>query len=254
MVIGAQLYTIHDYTKDLVSFSESLKKIADIGYTKVQVSGTCPYEADWLKEELDKNRLECVITHVNPDSIKNDVKKVCRDHEIFGCKNIGIGSIGTVHVTDEHFDEFVKTYLPLAEKIKENGHKFFLHNHDMEFARSSDGKVYMDKFIETFPADLLGITFDTYWAQYAGADPALWIDKLKGRIECIHLKDMTIVNREQRMAPVGSGNMNFERIIERAEGAGVEYLLVEQDNCYGEDPFACLAKSYAYLTSLGLKA
>jgi hypothetical protein len=48
--------------------------------------------------------------------------------------------------------------------------------------------------------------------------------------------------------------MKFERIIERAEGSGVEYLLVEQDNCYGEDPFACLAKSYAYLTSLRLEA
>lgn len=254
MVIGAQLYTIHDYTKDLVSFSESLKKIADIGYTKVQVSGTCPYEAEWLKEELDKNRLECVITHINPSDIKSDVDKVCHNHDIFRCKNIGIGGIGYSNVTDETFNEFVSIYRPLAERIKENGHKFFLHNHHREFGRSADGRVFMYKFIEEFPSDVLGITFDTYWAQYAGADPSLWIDKLKGRIECVHLKDMTVVDGEQRMAPVGSGNMNFERIIEKAEGAGVEYLLVEQDNCYGESPFDCLKKSYAYLTSIGLKA
>ena len=254
MVIGAQLYTINGFTKTLDSFSESLKKIADIGYKVVQVSGTCPYEAGWLKEELDKNGLKCAITHIAPDKIKADVDSVCRDHDIFGCRNIGIGSIGASVVTDELFCEFVNTYLPLAKKMKENGHKLFLHNHHMEFARSSDGKVFMDKFIEEFPADILGITFDTYWAQYAGADPALWIEKLKGRIECIHLKDMTVVGREQRMAPVGSGNMNFERIIEKAEDAKVEYLLVEQDKCYEEDPFDCLAKSYAYLTSLGLKA
>ena len=47
--------------------------------------------------------------------------------------------------------------------------------------------------------------------------------------------------------------MDFERIIDAASGAGTEYLLVEQDDCYEEDPFECLRKSYAYLTSLGLK-
>ena len=34
--------------------------------------------------------------------------------------------------------------------------------------------------------------------------------------------------------------------------AGVEYMLVEQDRCYDEDPFDCLKKSYDYLKSLGL--
>jgi hypothetical protein len=63
-----------------------------------------------------------------------------------------------------------------------------------------------------------------------------------------------MVGSEQRMAPIGSGNMNFERIIESAEKAGTQYLLVEQDHCYDDSPFDCLARSYEYLTSLGLKA
>ena len=36
MLLGAQMYTVRDYTKDLNSFSETLKKIAAIGYTDVQ--------------------------------------------------------------------------------------------------------------------------------------------------------------------------------------------------------------------------
>lgn len=59
MKIGAQLYTVHDFTKDLDSLSESLKKVADMGYRTVQVSGTCKYDADWIREQLDKNGLEC---------------------------------------------------------------------------------------------------------------------------------------------------------------------------------------------------
>ena len=38
MKIGAQLYTLRDSCKDLESFAETLKKVADIGYTTVQVS------------------------------------------------------------------------------------------------------------------------------------------------------------------------------------------------------------------------
>ena len=40
-------------------------------------------------------------------------------------------------------------------------------------------------------------------------------------------------------------------VFEKAEGAGVEYMLVEQDDCYGEDPIACLARSYNNLHALG---
>ena len=57
---------------------------------------------------------------------------------------------------------------------------------------------------------------------------------------------------EQRMAPIGWGNLNFDAILAAAEDAGTEYLLVEQDNCYGEDPFCELKKSYQYLRSCGL--
>ena len=108
-------------------------------------------------------------------------------------------------------------------------------------------------YCEAIPAELMGITFDTYWAQFAGADPAKVLLDLKGRVECIHLKDMCATERNgNRMAPVGHGNMDFERILVSAEKAGSQYLLVEQDDCYGEDPFACMKKSFAYLQSLGL--
>ncbi len=53
MKIGAQLFTVHDYTKTLEGLEESLKKISEIGFKYVQVSGTCDYDAAWLKETLD---------------------------------------------------------------------------------------------------------------------------------------------------------------------------------------------------------
>ena len=58
---------------------------------------------------------------------------------------------------------------------------------------------------------------------------------------------------EKRYAPVGTGELDFEKIIKTSLDLGVEYAFVEQDDCYGEDPFVCLKKSYDYLTKMGLK-
>ena len=64
MIIGAQMFTVREFAKTVEDFAETLKKIADIGYTTVQVSGTCEFDPAWLKSELDKNGLQCVITHI----------------------------------------------------------------------------------------------------------------------------------------------------------------------------------------------
>ena len=81
MKIGAQLYTVREYTKTLDDFAETLKKVADIGYDTVQVSGTCAFEAEWLKEQLDKNGLVCAITHTAPGRICGETEKVIAEHK-----------------------------------------------------------------------------------------------------------------------------------------------------------------------------
>ncbi|MBE6667352.1 MAG: sugar phosphate isomerase/epimerase [Ruminococcaceae bacterium] len=252
MKIGAQLFTVRDFATNLEDFSETLKKIADIGYTTVQVSGTCEFEAEWLRDELAKNGLSCVLTHTKPDKMLDDPLKVCRDHDIFGCRNIGLGMMqNTKSGMPSAYAEFLKKFTPVINAFKDNGHKFFYHNHHVEFERDENGILYLDRMCEDFSADLFGITFDTYWAQVGGVDPATYLSKLAGRVECIHLKDLAIISREQRMAVVGEGNINFDRVFEVAERVGVEYMLVEQDNCYGENPFDCLTRSYKYLKAQG---
>ena len=255
MTLGAQLFTVRNFCKDLESFSETLKKVADIGYTTVQVSGTCEFEADWLAEQLKAVGLTCVLTHTKPDKILADPKKVCDDHKLFGCRNVGLGMIpGGKGLTEEKYADFVKNFKPAATEIVANGCKFFFHNHCEEFTAFADGTTTIDRMLRDFTPDELNFTLDTYWVQYGGCDPKEMLRKLKGRLECIHLKDMAIdpTTWEHRMAPVGSGNMNFPEIIKVAADCDVKYLLVEQDKCYDEDPFDCLKKSYDYLRSLGL--
>lgn len=44
MRIGAQFYTVRDFCKTTEALAETLKKVADIGYEYVQISGTCAYD------------------------------------------------------------------------------------------------------------------------------------------------------------------------------------------------------------------
>ena len=83
-----------------------------------------------------------------------------------------------------------------------------------------------------------------------GADVCDWIEKLADRIPCVHLKDMAVKGWEPIMAPVGEGNLPWEKILATLEKCGkTKYLLVEQDDCYGADPFECLAMSYRNLAA-----
>jgi sugar phosphate isomerase/epimerase len=151
---------------------------------------------------------------------------------------------------DGDYNRFVSEFKPVAKRIAKLGSRFMIHNHFYEFVRSANGKLYIEKMAEDFSPEELGFILDTYWVQYSGGDPAYWIRRLTGRVTCVHLKDMAYRDT-QRMAPVGSGNMNFGAILSACADAGSEYLLVEQDECYGEDPFECLKKSYRYLKSFG---
>lgn len=252
MKIGAQFYTLRDKCTTLEDFSESLKRVADIGYTEVQISGVCEYEPEWLRDELKKNGLKCVITHTSADRIKESPLEVLKEHHVFGCNNLGIGCMPG-GVSDETVESFIRDFKEPTRILAENGSKLYYHNHHFEFGRTKNNERILERILREFPENQLGVTLDTYWVQYGGANPAEIIRLIKGRAECIHLKDLAIVGSEQRMASVGAGNLNFEEIIKACEYAGSKHLLVEQDNCYDEDPFECLKKSYEYLRALGLE-
>lgn len=245
MEIGAQFFTLRDFCKDTDSFAESLKKVADIGYKTVQISGTCQYDPKWLQKQLKKNGLKCVLTHIAPDKLQNETAKVAEDHDVFGCDRVGLGWFGFDE--EKHIDDFIRVYTPVAETLHQNGKYFMYHNHDGEF-KKVNGKLVLETLAENMSSDEMGFTLDTFWVQAGGGDPAQWIERLSGRVPCIHLKDYAY---GRKMAVIGEGNINFDRVFEKAESAGTKYMLVEQDDCNGEDPFDCLKRSFEFLKSRG---
>lgn len=247
MKIGAQLFTLRDYAKNLDALSETLARVADIGYEYVQLSGTCDYDGEWMKNELAKNGLKAPLTHTAPDRIVNQTAHVISEHKIFGGDYVGIG---WYNLLENGSEKFVETFLPAAREIKAQGLSLSYHNHDFEFAKGASGRIFFDEIAEAFDTEELKFTLDTFWVQAGGADPIEWIKKLRGRTPCIHLKDMSY---GRKMAAVGEGNMNFDGILDACVACGVDYAFVEQDDCNGEDPFDCLKRSYEFLKARGFK-
>ena len=126
MEIGAQFYTLRDHCTNLDDFALSLKRIAEIGYKVVQISGVCPYEPEWLDEQLKKNGLRCVLTHFDAQKIKDTPEAVVDFHNTFGCKCIGLGSMPNGVVTEQSCEDFIRDYKGSAKAIKEKGSSLFI--------------------------------------------------------------------------------------------------------------------------------
>ncbi len=254
MKIGAQLYTLRDFCKTPEDFEETLKKVADIGYTTVQVSGTCAYDPAWLRDTLKKYGLTCTLTHVPLAKFTEDPTQTAADHKIFSCRYIGLGMGPNCMSSDEDLEATLEAVKKAAPAFKKEGALFMYHNHDGEFTKNSSGEFRLLELARRTEADELGFTLDTYWVQHAGASIEEIMQALDGRIPCVHFKDYCVVpKREIRMAPVGRGNINFVKLASLCETLGTEFIYVEQDHCYGEDPFECMKESYDYLRSIGLE-
>lgn len=226
--LGAQLYTLRDYTKNAEDFAETMRKTALIGYKYVQVSGVgAGVTPAVIKSACDETGIKVILTHTNADRIRDNTEDVIADHNVYGCDALGIGGIPYEH-SEAGFKKFTEAFAPAAAKIKAAGKVLLYHNHRFEFEKYK-GKYGIEIILENTDPDAVKITFDTYWALSGGVDPAAFIEKYGSRIYCTHLKDMTVINDAAVMTEMLTGNMNFDSIMAASEKAGVKWHFVEQD-------------------------
>jgi sugar phosphate isomerase/epimerase len=254
--LAAQLYTLRDFCKTPADIASTLKKVKQIGYDAVQVSGIGKIDPKELANILKGEGLTCCVTHISMDRMKNEPEAVAEEHKMWGCQYTAIGGFGfSGEQTAQTWIDFAKEYSEIGKNLAKLGLTVGYHNHSHELIKYN-GKTALDLLLENCDKSVW-FEIDTYWITHGGGDPIQWINKVSGRIPCIHLKDMAIgtVNgeRKQLMAEVGEGNLNFPGILEAAKKAGTKWFIVEQDNCNGKDPFECLGTSLKNLKALGIQ-
>ncbi|CAG7610509.1 hypothetical protein PAESOLCIP111_01250 [Paenibacillus solanacearum] len=255
MRIAVQLFTLRDYLKTPEDISETFKRIRNMGYRAIQLSGMGPIDDRALKALADREGLAICATHVSYDELVHHLDAVIERHRVWESRYVGLGSMPPRYRTSlEGYDAFAKEMTDIGRRLDKAGFKFIYHNHDFEFTKF-EGRSGLDiLFAETDP-EAVDFELDVFWVQAGGGDVTEWIRKANGRMKVIHLKDMIITREgERRFGEIGEGTMNFKGILQACKEIGVEWGCVEQDRCYDKSPFECLEISYGNLMKLGAGA
>ena len=266
--IGIQLYSLRE--EMAADMEATLAAVKAMGYDYVEFAGYFGKSAEEVKALLDKHGLTAISVHQNPDDFLVGGQAVIDYLKVLGVKYAAIPWYDTARLLAD-WKVGTDNIAELGKSLKANGIQLLYHNHDFEFQKI-DGQYLLDKLYATVPADLLQPEFDTCWVHYAGENPATYLEGYADRkIDVVHLKDFTCktigggpvyeligVDKEQsedekaaresfRFTPVGYGIQDWASILRSCEKIGAEYLIVEQDQWYENNPLDCAAKSRAYL-------
>ncbi|MBR0462888.1 MAG: sugar phosphate isomerase/epimerase [Clostridia bacterium] len=252
--IGAQMYSLRDRCQDEATMLSAMKQLKAMGYNICQLSGyNTAIPAERLRDMLQESGLQCVCTHTSFDLMQSDIDKVIRDHKTIGCAYPGIGGLpGPYHDSPEGYREFAKKANALAKIFADNGMHFIYHHHAFEFHRFAEGVTGLEVLYDEFCPEMQ-FELDVYWVQMGGASPYEWIEKVKGRMDIIHFKEMNgnLANQGGLMTPIGQGNINWTKIMKTCDDTGVTYALIEQDNAVETDSLECMRQSIDYLKGIG---
>ncbi|GHV69651.1 sugar phosphate isomerase [Spirochaetia bacterium] len=248
MKVGAQLYTVRDYTKTPRDIEETLRKIKSLGFEVIQISGFGPCDTDRLAEWIKELGLEVCGSHVSWASVAEpaELKKTIAEQKKYGAKEFGLGSRpGDVFPNSyEGYTRFIKKANEICRQVMDEGMTFGYHNHDFEFEKWG-GVTAFDRLIEECPD--MRFVLDVFWVQAGGGNPIKYIEKLVNRITIIHYKDYRMVNRTRQYAEIGQGNLDWDEIIPLSKAEDIPYAVIEQDGDFLVDPFDSLALSRKFI-------
>lgn len=267
--VGLQLYSIRDdMEKDM---DAALAKVKEMGYDYVEFAGYFGKTAEEVKALLDKHGLKCISVHQAPQLFFDEGQKAIDFLKVIGAEYC---AIPWYEIDKQDWNDTITKFTQLGKDMKANGIQLLYHNHDFEF-KKRDGEYLIDKLYSDIPSDLLHPEFDTCWVRYAGEDPCKYIEKYKGEVQVLHLKDFVCSenasgpvyglidengeeqkpkSREEngfKFQPCGSGVQDFEKILETAEKCGTEYIIVEQDQSVERPAMEAVKMSRDYLKTLG---
>jgi sugar phosphate isomerase/epimerase len=177
------------------------------------------------------------------------------DHAIIGVKYCVQPWIEEVDRNVETYKRMIADWNKVGQIMKNTGIQFGYHNHNFEFAPVDGIVPYYDIFIPEMDADLITMELDVYWATKAGQDPVEMFNKYPGRFQLTHFKDMSQKSDpfyeviKDDITSVGAGLIDFKRIWDARETAGIKYMFVEDDNQGNGKPFEAIGISIDNLTT-----
>jgi sugar phosphate isomerase/epimerase len=275
--IGVQMMMLKSKVDEVGPY-EVLRRLDEIGFSAVEVSQiamTAENVAEMrrAKDELgtDFAALSAGLEPGPNDSLVDDYDKIVADAHALGASRLRIGMMPFAAMSShDALLAFSRQAEEIAARLASDGLTLYYHNHHLEFAKRGDTSI-LD--IIRAEAPTMRLEIDVHWVQRGGKDPVRTLQKYAGLVDLVHLKDYRVGELPStafaalqsgdyaafmrdftgvvQFAEVGEGNLEWTEIIDQAIASGAEYLLIEQDDQYGRDPYDCLQSSHDNLVSLG---
>ena len=239
---GFQLYTARrEMARD---FSGTLARIASLGYDEVEFAGYFGMHAMAVRSALDAAGLAAPAAHIGMPELTGNWRASVAFASSLGHKYLNFAWVPNEDRTVDGYKRLADRFNRAGEAALAAGVRLGYHNYTYDFTRAGDGFLYDVMLAETDPR-YVTMQMDVYWLVDAGQDPLAYLARHPGRYHSLHLKDVTA---DKRMADVGSGTIDWPRILLAADAAGARHFFVEHDEPV--DALSSARTSLAYLRSL----
>ena len=250
---GIQLWSVRD---DLAKNpKEVLKQLASYGYTQIE-SFEGKSGMFWgmtnteFKTYMDQLGMKIISSHCD---INKDFEKKAAEAAAIGMKYLICPYKGPQKDLDA-FRKFAEEFNQKGEICKKNGIRFAYHNHDYSFA-TLNGEMGQDVMMKNTDASLVDFELDMYWVVAAGQDIEAWLKKYPKRFRLCHVKDRkkdAPLTEKDASVVVGTGSINYPKILKTAKKYGMEYYIVEQEKWEGTTPMQAAQADAVYMKSLSI--
>jgi sugar phosphate isomerase/epimerase len=250
--VGLQLYTLRNLMAK--EPRETLKKVANIGYKEVETYGyadgkyfgMAPKE---FRSYLNSLNLTTPSGHYMPDQIKKGWSQTVEHAAEAGQKYMMCAFIMPNERTLDDYKKFIDLFNQAGETCRKAGIQFGYHNHDFEF-ESVDGQIPYDLILKGTDPNLVKMELDLYWSSFAHQDAVALFKKNPGRFPLVHMKDMAKTEKRE-FAEVGTGSIDFQRILDAGKIGGLKHIFVEQD-VTKQPPLEAIVISYNNVRKLNM--
>lgn len=256
-VVSAQLYTLREFLKTPADMAKTMARVKKIGYDAGQISGFGSIDPAELNKLMVDAGVQPIGAHVGLNEFRADVSKVIADCKAWGIQYVAIPWLPRQDFkTLADWKKLFKEFEGYAKRCAKDGIVVQYHNHMFEFEKSgikngAGGKTILDMLYEG--TKLLQAELDLGWVVRGGHNPVNWAQKMKGRLDQVHLKDWGIRDDQPIWRAVGEGGIDWPAVIKACKAAGTKHFIVEQDSCpITSDPFLSLAISRKNLLAMGL--
>jgi len=248
--LAVQIYTLRkELAEDIPG---TLQAVADIGYNGIELWFATWPPASELKAILDDTGLQPAGAHVSYLELRDNLDGLIAYHRAVGNTDLAIPFLSEdLRGSSQAWKARVAEFAEIGARCRDAGMRLSYHNHAMEFQELVDGVEAHDFIFSQVDSDVLKAQLDTYFITAVGKDPVAYLKRYSGRVPLLHVKELGMVDGRPDTVEVGQGVLDWPAILQAADGAGVEWYIVEQDR-QARPALESIAMSYEYLKECGL--